>query len=310
MDYPAQDIGGWLREADILHISNEVAFWKTCPEPYNWQGLAFCSRTKYIQLLRDVGADVIELTGDHFQDWGPEAVLFTLDLYKQEGWKTYGGGANIDEARQPALFEHNGNKIAFIGCNAKPKGYATVSDKTPGALHCDMDKMAASVQKLRADGYQPIVTFQHLEYYSYAAHPILQKDFRQMADAGAVIVSGSQAHQPHAIEFDNGALLHYGLGNLFFDQTNQGDPPRTAFIDRHVFYDGPPGQHRAAHHLPGRLRSFPPDDAAGAAGITKNHFQSQRLVKIIAGLYFPAAQQKTDPQTTILNQGDEHGTET
>ena len=238
MDYPAQDIGGWLREADILHISNEVAFWKTCPEPYDWQGLAFCSRTKYIQLLRDVGADVIELTGDHFQDWGPEAVLFTLDLYKQEGWKTYGGGANIDEARQPALFEHNGNKIAFIGCNAKPKGYATVSDKTPGAVHCDMDEMAASVQKLRADGYQPIVTFQHLEYYSYAAHPILQKDFRQMADAGAAIVSGSQAHQPHAMEFDNGALLHYGLGNLFFDQTNQGDPPRTAFIDRHVFYAG------------------------------------------------------------------------
>jgi poly-gamma-glutamate synthesis protein (capsule biosynthesis protein) len=238
MDYPAQDIGGWLREADIPHISNEVPFWKTCPEPYNWEGLAFCSRTKYIELLRDVGADVIELTGDHFQDWGAEAMLFTLDLYRQEGWKTYGGGANSEEARQPALFEHNGNKIAFIGCNAKPKGYATAGPKTPGALHCNMEQMAAEVRKLREDGYQPIVTFQHLEYYSYTAHPILQKDFRQMAEAGAVIVSGSQAHQPHPIEFKDGAILHYGLGNLFFDQTNQGDAPRDAFIDRHVFYNG------------------------------------------------------------------------
>ncbi len=238
MDYPAQDIGGWLREADILHISNEVPFWKTCPEPYNWEGLAFCSRTKYIELLRDVGADVIELTGDHFQDWGPEAMLFTLDLYGQEGWPVYGGGANSEEARRPALFEHNGNKIAFIGCNAKPKGYATAGPKTPGALHCNMEQMAADVRKLRADGYQPIVTFQHLEYYSYTAHPILQKDFRQMADAGAAIVSGSQAHQPHPIEFKGDAILHYGLGNLFFDQTNQGDAPRDAFIDRHVFYDG------------------------------------------------------------------------
>jgi poly-gamma-glutamate synthesis protein (capsule biosynthesis protein) len=238
MDYPAQDIGDWLREADILHISNEVAFAKTCPEPYNWEGLAFCSRSKYIKLLEDIGTDVVELSGDHFQDWGPEAVLYTMDLYQQEGWKTYAGGKNIEQALQPALFEHNGNKIAFIGCNAKPKGYATVSATTPGALHCDMDQMTASVKELRADGYQVIVTFQHLEYYSYTAHPILQKDFRQMADAGATIVSGSQAHQPHAFEFRDGALLHYGLGNLFFDQTNQGDPPRTAFIDRHIFYDG------------------------------------------------------------------------
>ena len=59
-----------------------------------------------------------------------------------------------------------------------------------------------------------------------------------MAEAGAVIVTGSQAHQPHAFEFERGSFLHYGLGNLFFDQTNQGEPPRTAFIDRHVFYDG------------------------------------------------------------------------
>ncbi len=235
--YPAQDIGGWLREADILHISNEVAFWKTCPLPHDWKGLAFCSRPKYIELLEDVGADVIELTGDHLNDWGPEAIRYTLELYQKEGWKTYGGGANIEEARQPALFEHNGNKIAFIGCNAKPKGYSSASETEPGAVHCDMEQLAGEVRKLRADGYQPIVTFQHLEYYSYTAHPLLQADFRQMAEAGAVIVSGSQAHQPHPLEFKDGALLHYGLGNLFFDQTNQGDAPMDAFIDRHVFYD-------------------------------------------------------------------------
>ncbi len=215
-----------------------MPFAKTCPEPYNWKGLVFCSRSKYIKLLEDVGTDVVELSGDHFGDWGPDSVLFTLDLYKKEGWKVYGGGANIDEARKPALFEHNGNKIAFIGCNAKPKGYATASKTAPGAIHCDMDQMAADVKQLRADGYLPIVTFQHLEYYAYTANPILQKDFRQMADAGATIVSGSQAHQPQAFEFKDGALLHYGLGNLFFDQTNQGDAPRTAFIDRHVFYEG------------------------------------------------------------------------
>lgn len=238
MTYPAQDIGDWLRDADILHISNEVPFAENCPQPFDWQDLVFCSQTEYIQLLEDVGADVIELTGDHFADWGPEAMLYTLDLYKERGWPYYGGGANIAEAQKPVLFEHNGNKIAFIGCNGKEPGYATASQTTPGAGHCDFEEMTAQIKKLRADGYLPIVTFQHLEYYQYVALPELQRDFHTVADAGAVIVSGSQAHQPHAFEYRNGAFLHYGLGNLFFDQTNQGDPPRTAFIDRHVFYGG------------------------------------------------------------------------
>lgn len=238
IDYPASKIGDWLREADILHISNEVAFADNCPLPHDWVGLKFCSRNKYIQLLEDIGTDVVELSGDHFQDWGDAAVLHTIDLYNKEGWKVYGGGVNIEDARKPALFDHHGNKIAFLGCNAKPPGYAKASETTPGALHCDMNEMSDAVKKVAADGYAPIVTFQHLEYYSYTAHPILQKDFRQMADAGAVIVSGSQAHQPQAFELRPDAFLHYGLGNLFFDQTNQGEPPRTAFIDRHVFYEG------------------------------------------------------------------------
>ncbi|MCJ7435122.1 MAG: CapA family protein, partial [Anaerolineales bacterium] len=70
-------------------------------------------------------------------------------------------------------------------------------------------------------------------------------DFHLMADAGAVLVSGSQAHSPQMMEFYNGAFLHYGLGNLFYDQMvyplgngTYTDRTRDEFIDRHVFYDG------------------------------------------------------------------------
>jgi poly-gamma-glutamate synthesis protein (capsule biosynthesis protein) len=59
-----------------------------------------------------------------------------------------------------------------------------------------------------------------------------------MAEAGAVIVSGSQAHQPQGMEFLNGSFIHYGLGNLFFDQYGLCEACRQGLIDRHVFYDG------------------------------------------------------------------------
>jgi len=242
MTYPALDIGDILRSADITHISNEIPFTESCPNPFynaaNDANLVFCSKPDYINLLDSVGTDVVELTGDHFRDWGADAMLYTLELYDQRGWQYYGGGRNLAEGQQPAYFEHNGNKIAFIGCNAKPEGYATADVDYPGAVHCDMDAMTAQIKEVRANGYIPVVTFQHVEYYDYAASPYLVTDFHQVAEAGAAIVSGSQAHQPHAFEFYRGAFLHYGLGNLFFDQYGEGYAQRQAFIDRYVIYDG------------------------------------------------------------------------
>ncbi|MFQ5616106.1 MAG: CapA family protein, partial [Anaerolineales bacterium] len=237
--YPAQDIGDWLRGADITHISNEVPFARDCPYPDPVQeGVVFCSDARYIELLEAVGTDVVELTGDHFHDWGPEAMLYTLELYDERGWPYYGGGANYEDGRGAALLEHNGNRFAFIGCNGKGGSFAQASATRPGAVACDFDWLHAETARLTREGYLVIATFQHFEYYSYTAPPNMQADFRGMAEAGAVIVSGSQAHHPHALEFWDGALLHFGLGNLFFDQYGLSPGTDEGFIDRHVFYDG------------------------------------------------------------------------
>jgi poly-gamma-glutamate synthesis protein (capsule biosynthesis protein) len=237
--YPDQDIRDWLRSADITHISNEVPFAADCPYPDPLQAeIRFCSRDAYIQLLEDVGTDVVELTGDHFQDWGTQAMFHTLDMYRERSWLYYGGGLNLADGRKALLMERNHNRIAFIGCNEKGGSFAQASETDPGAAVCDMDWMAREISRLKADGYLVIATFQHHEYYTYLPQPDQQQDFRQMAEAGAVIVSGSQAHQPQGMEFLNGSFIHYGLGNLFFDQYGLCEACRQGLIDHHVFYDG------------------------------------------------------------------------
>lgn len=243
--YPAQQIGDILRGADYTHISNEVPFAENCPPPESGQqGLFFCSDDRYIQLLEYIGTDIVELSGDHFGDWGAEAMFHTLDLYKDRGWLTYGGGKNYRQGLQPIRLEHNGNKIAFIGCNAKAgEKYATATDTEPGASRCDFTYMKQKIEDLKAEGFLPIATMQHDEIYQFEANYLQQRDFRYLAESGAVIVSGSQAHQPQAMEFHEGSFIHYGLGNLFFDQyylaqyVEKYKDSDKAFIDLHIFYE-------------------------------------------------------------------------
>ena len=236
--YPGKYVDSVLRSADITHISNEVVFNPACPTPDPWTlNRSFCSNPKYIALLQDAGTDVVELTGNHLMDSGQANLLSTLEMYDRLGWKYYGGGRDLQDARQPALLENNGNKLAFVGCDypGPPHDWATAS--TPGSLPCNLDQLAQEITTLRSQGYLPVMTFQYQEYYQPNPTPEEEADFRRMAEDGAVIVSGSQGHEPAAMEILNGAFIHYGLGNLFFDQMFSL-PTRELFIDRHVFYNG------------------------------------------------------------------------
>ncbi len=240
LTYPAEEIGGLLRGGDITHVSNEVPFTEDCPPPNPAQrNLIFCSDASYIVLLEEIGTDVVELTGDHFNDWTEDAMLFTLDLYKERDWPYYGGGANIEEGLKALELEHNGNLIAFIGCNGKGGGYASADEDYPGAVACDYEYLETEIARLSELGYIVISTFQHDEVYTYIPQPGLMRDFQRVAVAGASIVSGSQAHQAHGMQFaDEDSLIMYGLGNLFFDQIVISQETSQALIGRHVIYDG------------------------------------------------------------------------
>jgi len=253
VDYPGLLIGDWLRWADLTHTSNEVSFSEDCPPPDPQQtSLRFCSQPRNLALLEQAGIDVIELTGNHILDWGEQAFLDTLGLYQAHGLAYFGGGVDLEEAYRPFVFVHNGNRLAFLGCNAAGPEVAWASASRPGGARCDAERIASAVGALRAEGYLPIFTFQWAESYRPSPLPDQVAGFRAAVEAGAVIVSGSQAHRPQGFEFYEGALIHYGLGNLFFDQM-WSEATRQELIDRHVFYEG---RHISTEILTAYLEDF------------------------------------------------------
>jgi len=239
--YPAQDVGDWLLQADLTHVSNEVSFTPDCPVPPVTTGTVFCSHDRYIELLEAVGVDIVELTGNHNNDYGTGPSLHTLEMFRERGWRWFGGGENLADATRPLTITLGPNRLAFLGCNSFGPGYAWATEDSPGAAPCkeeaDLALVLAQVADLRAAGWLPIVTMQAYETYEYFPTERQVADSHALAEAGAVVVQGSQAHQPQGFDFHAGAFIHYGLGNLFFDQM-QSLGTRQEFVDMLVFYDG------------------------------------------------------------------------
>ncbi|MBI2861590.1 MAG: CapA family protein, partial [Chloroflexi bacterium] len=82
--------------------------------------------------FKELGADVASLASNHAMDYGPDPLVDTVDLFRSMGLKTIGAGRNEEEARQPAIVERNGVKVAILGyCSILREGQAATPDK-PG----------------------------------------------------------------------------------------------------------------------------------------------------------------------------------
>jgi hypothetical protein len=235
INWPGEEVAPVLRDADFAHISNEVSFAADCPFPDPYGGTTFCSRDPYFELLEYIGANVIELTGNHVNDYGRDPMKRSLDMYAAAGMSWFGGGRDLADAQRALTFNHNGNRIAFVGCNPVGPANAWALADAAGARPCGPD-LADQIRQLRDEGYVVIATLQYIEHYVYYAPPDQQRAFSELAAAGAAAVSGSQAHHAQSFAFENGSYIHYGLGNLFFDQMDMMGTRQT-FVDTYTIYD-------------------------------------------------------------------------
>lgn len=236
ISYPGEEVKAVLQAADVAHVSNEVSFVPDCPPPHYIGDPVFCSSPRYLALLEELGVNVVELTGNHLNDWGAQYVPYSLDLYDDAGMRTFGGGRDLAESQQPLIVEHNGNQLAFVGCNmvGPPGGWATT--ERAGSAPCDYEALYAQIGELQAAGNLVIATQQYQEIYHYAPTAQQQEDFRALAQAGAAAVSGSQGHHAQGFDFHEGSFIHYGLGNLFFDQMDMLGTRQT-MVDVYTIYD-------------------------------------------------------------------------
>ena len=247
--YFAKKIADFLSATDLTHISNEVSFADNCTTSSG--STTLCADPRMIKAIEAIGTDIIELTGNHNNDWSAKANLSSLALYEEKGYKTFGGGKDEETAKIPLKLDEKNTKITWIGVNqstsTKANGQGALGSH-PGANIYDEKTVKEQIESAKKDGDFVIVDVQFFECYSYPAKgtempscdaPISgqQSFFRHLIDLGADMVVGTQAHQPQTYEIYSGRPIYYGLGNLFFDQVYWPGTER-GIILTHYFLNG------------------------------------------------------------------------
>ena len=245
-DYPARVIGPTLRSADITHVSNEVPFIAGCKVNTSANNLRFCSDTTYWAALEAIGVDIVGLSGNHVNDFGRKGARQSLAFYRDQGIARLRQRPERGASLRPSAAGST-TAIPLLSSPPSPLGpkSAWATSDQPGACYYYDHKadVLSMVQKLSQEVDVVAVELQYAETYRPAPTAKQVREFRELRQAGADIVTGVQSHvpqawEPYAASHEGGpGMILYGLGNLFFDQMWSWQT-RTGLIARHTIYDG------------------------------------------------------------------------
>ena len=241
----------YARAADYFQITNEASMAPGCPDlgvVGFFGNNSMCMKPEHAAIFDLLDVDVVDLTGNHINDFGYDPLLRTLDYFEERGIALVGGGRDPRAARQPLIIEHNGTRIGWLACNEVGPAFAIANDdakssygQRPGGVACDRSWLREALAVLSADVDLVLMTVQYREFERFTPTSSQQFDYRTFAEWGADVVIGTAEHKPMTFEFyptgrGETAIIHYGLGNLFFDQLSWGN--RRFLLDTLYVYDG------------------------------------------------------------------------
>lgn len=251
LEQAASGIGEYVGSSDYFQITNEASIVANCPDAglgLAGSSLSMCMKPEHARLFELLDVNIVDLTGNHINDFRFDPLLHTLDYFEQRGIAVVGGGRSLEDARQPLILEHNRSRVGWLACNAIGPAFAFASDNPdsaygvrPGAASCDRAWLRDALAILSAKVDLVLLTVQYREYEKFKPQQRQVADFQTFAEWGADVVIGTAEHKPMTFEFyptrrGETAFIHYGLGNLFFDQLGWGH--QRFFLDTLYIYDG------------------------------------------------------------------------
>ena len=190
-----------------------------------------------MNLLKEMGTDIVSLANNHVYDYGEEALLDTADLLDEAGIPYVGGGRNIAEAKQPVYFVINGMKIGFVGASNGEKIRYTpqATEESAGILRAYDTTEYNQVISEASKECDYLIAYIHwgTEDSNYL-NSEQQKWGREFLASGADIVIGGHPHVLQGIEYVDGKPIIYSLGDFWFNHETK----YTGVLKLNIQYEG------------------------------------------------------------------------
>lgn len=221
-DCISEDLVAIMQGSDIMMINNEFPY-SDRGTPIQGKAFTFRAKPERVEILNQLGVDIVNLANNHMCDYGEDAVVDTIDTLDNAGIAHVGAGKNIDEASEPYYYICNGRKIAIVAATQIERTYnytKEATETTPGVLKTlNPDKFVEVIKEAKANSdYVIVMVHWGTEgVYNYESDQVALAKAYEAAGADAII--GGHTHCLQGISYINDVPVIYSLGNFWFSST-------------------------------------------------------------------------------------------
>lgn len=208
-----------MQDADIMCLNNEFTY-STNGSPMNGKAYTFRANPERVEVLQEMGVDIVTLANNHVYDYGKQALLDTFTTLEDAGIKYFGAGENLEEAMEAVYYEIDGKSIAFVGASRAEKYKMTpqATETKPGILRCyDTELFLEAIRKADVNADFVVAVVHWGTEYSYDLEDVQLSTGKAYLDAGADAIIGGHSHCLQGMEFYNEKPIIYSLGNYWFN---------------------------------------------------------------------------------------------
>jgi poly-gamma-glutamate synthesis protein (capsule biosynthesis protein) len=216
---PLGDIAAELSAPDLMIVNLETTVAESDVGKAIDKTYTFKSPPESGKLLAAAGVDVAALANNHAIDFGPDAVLRTIEILDAAGVGTVGTGATSEAAYAALHVDVSGWDIAILSfsrvpCDSPEPGERFIDEVAWACPEFEAETVAAVEAAADADYTIVMVHWGVQREVCPAAH---QPDLAaQWIAAGADAVVGSHPHVLQGVEKIDGAWVVHSTGNFAF----------------------------------------------------------------------------------------------
>lgn len=213
------DLMSILQKSDVLFMNNEFVY-SDCEDALLGKAYTFRADLGRVELLQELGADIVSLGNNHTYDYGKEGLLDTMEVLEEAGIAYVGAGENIEDACKIVYVVANGKKIAFVAATEIERSTQYTKEATAteaGVLKTRNPQRFIHVieQAVRTSDYVIAVPHWGTEGALYA--DASQKNQANLyAQAGADVIIGGHPHRLQGVAYYGETPVAYSLGNFWF----------------------------------------------------------------------------------------------